>query len=152
MTSSSVSCRLTVSIFSTITSSRAWRNGRFVHRHLVFCLATLVVLGTNGWDEIQEEGKDEERVYKRDNPLQNGCCVPPFACVFNAESYEMLAVLLKQMHSQHTNCQTNFNDNEGQFDPERDSQYPMLAIMDSETLIFPATADCSEYVSCNEED
>lgn len=89
MTSRSVTCWLSVSIVSPITSTGARRNSRLVHGHLIFGFATLVVFRTDGWDEIQEERKDEERIHERDDPFQNSRGIVPFALVFDAKSCKL---------------------------------------------------------------
>jgi len=37
-------------------------------------------------------------------------------------------------------CETDFDNYEKEFDPERGSYYTIFAMVDSETLIFPADA------------
>jgi hypothetical protein len=65
-----------------------------------------------------------------------------------AKAEKMLAVYLwGNAKSDRTNCKSNFDEDEGQLDPERGAQDAVLAEVDTQTLVFSASEDGRDDVS-----
>jgi hypothetical protein len=92
--------------------------------HFHLRLPTRVRLRHIRWNEIDRETPKVKGEYKGDDPFHNRSCI-------------MFIVVSKNPKG---DCETDFNNYEKEFDPERGSYYTILAMVDSKTLIFPADA------------
>ena len=92
--------------------------------HFCLCHLTPVRLRHIRWNEINCETPKVKSKYKGDDPFHNRSCI-------------MFIVVSKDPKG---DCETDFDNYEKEFDPERGSYYTIFAMVDSETLIFPADA------------
>jgi len=87
-------------------------------------------------DEIDRETPNIESIDQRNYPLAN--------C-------SRIVVLLVRKNAER-DSETEFNEDEHEFDPERDSEDAVLTIVDSESLILPADENCRDNVAGTDKD
>lgn len=100
--------------------------------HLVTVLPTP---GPNGWQEIDGECSDEDGKEESNNPFEDGSSVVHPLPLSDAES----------------NSKANENKDPGKLNPERGSKNPVLALVNTKTLVLGAYEDGGEQVADNED-
>lgn len=94
-----------------------------------------VMFRLNTWQEIQEEAQNVERERECHNPLKDGGDISGLSevggCKYDGER--------------------NFDQNEGEFDPEGDTEDAVVAVMNSKALILSAEEDGANDVAGDEE-
>lgn len=85
----------------------------------------------NRRNEIDRITPDVECVYERNDPFENSGGV----------------VSLLVAHDAECDGQTQFDEDEGELDPEGEGEDAVLAVMDSESLVFPTNKDRADDVS-----
>lgn len=126
-----------------ITTCRVHRTAEVVasslrlHRHLVIsvadvrCETVLFALRVGGGKEVGDEGEDVEDVDERDDPLDDRGVVVTF------------------LSTQDGKCDSecDLNDDEAELDPKAGAQDAVLAVVDSEALVFSADEDGRDDVT-----
>lgn len=100
-------------------------------RHLELCLLRSVVLCHDRWNEVEGVTPHIECVDERNDPFNNGSSVIVFLVAKDSEC----------------DCQTHFDENEGELDPKGCSEYAVFSVMDSKTLVFCANKDSGDNVT-----
>ena len=93
-----------------------------------------MVLATYGRQKVDKEAKHVPGVNERNDPFEYSGYVP-------------VVILLSDPKD---DTQTDLSDYEGELNPERDSEDRMLAVVDTQALIFPTNEDCADDVANNE--
>lgn len=113
------------------------------HRTPILCffatqkLSVRVLLGAPGRrQQIHKESKDVEGKDERDDPFENGRDV-----LFTVER-----------GGREDDCKNDLHDNEYEFEPEGETQDPMLAEMHAEALVLGADEDGADDVASDEQE
>lgn len=96
------------------TSIIALLSTRLLHRHVEFRLLRSIMLRPNRRQEIDGKAPHVESVDERNDPF--------------ADCGAIIVISISE-HSE-CDCKTNFNKDEGEFDPEGDSEDSVLAVVD----------------------
>ena len=94
----------------------------------------VAMLALRGGQEIDEEGEHPEGEDEGNDPLKDGC---------------LLRVPVECQHAE-ADGQDDFDDDEGQLDPETDAQDASIAEVDPEPLVFRADEDGADDVAGDE--
>lgn len=107
------------------------------HPHLIILLPqrqreTIILMSRLGRrEEVNDEAPDVEDVDERDGPFDNGGAVVVSLVSKDAES----------------DCEGDFDEDEGELDPEGGSEDALVAVVDSESLVFGADEDGGDDVA-----
>lgn len=118
----------------TLTLSRKAIVLLLLHPRLPVPKVRAVVLGAGRWQEVDEEREDVEGEDERDGPLENSGDVVGFLEGADGKG----------------DSETEFEEDEGELDPEGGAEDEVLAVLDSQTLVLPADEDGRDDVSSNE--
>lgn len=130
-------CWLTAEVLLALSSTIAhgpWL-GATLLSHLHLGLVTLVVLGADGGQEVDEEAEHVPGVYEGNDPFEYSGDIPVIVQLGNTEN----------------DAETDLSDDEGKLDPEGDAEDRVLAVVDSQALVLPANEDGAHNVP-NDED
>lgn len=137
-------------------------DGRLVLGHLGLGLVALVVATASGGDEVEEEGGYEEGEDEGDDPFEDGGDVVVVEMLRGAKGWVGFALALVKpkvekgrfmavVVRRHTNCESNFDQDEEELDPERGPKNAVLAISDTKTLVFGADENGGHDVAGDED-
>lgn len=94
------------------------------------------VLGVDGGPEIDDEGQDVKGKDESDNPLEDGGGI----------------LLVSGGEGTKQDDENELGGEEGELEPEGDSEKRVLAVLDSEALVFPTGADGRGQIAADEDD
>lgn len=132
-----VVCRLATEVLlafrCTVACGSGLRSSLLGHLHLR--LVALVVLAAHCGQEVDEEAQHIPGVNKRNDPLKYGGYIPEVVFLCNNEN----------------DAQDDFGQDESKFDPKGDAEDRVLAVVNSQALVFPADEDRADNVANNKD-